>query len=125
MRGNVVDLAIAVVIGGAFNSVVSALVRDLVTPLIGAIGGEPDFSKVYFTINNSRFMVGDFINAIISFLIVSSVIYFLVVMPINKLMDRLKRGEKKDPTEKMCPECLSIIPLKATRCKFCTAVLKV
>ncbi len=124
MRGNVIDLAVAVVIGGAFNSVVMALVRDLVTPLIGAIGGEPDFSKVYFTVHNSKFMIGDFVNAVLSFLIVSSVIYFLVVVPLNKLMARLKRGEKVDPTEKICPECLSLIPLKARRCKFCTAPVK-
>lgn len=123
MRGNVVDLAVAVVIGGAFGAIVTALVKDLVTPLIAAIGGKPDFSGIYFTVNNSKFMVGDFINALISFLIIAGVIYFFVIVPMNKFMERLKRGEKVDPTEKACPECLSQIPLKARRCRFCTAVV--
>lgn len=122
-RGNVVDLAVAVVIGGAFSSVVTALVKDVVTPIIGAIGGQPDFSGIFFTVNNSKFMVGDFMNAIVSFVIVAAVIYFFVVIPMNKLMARMKRGEKVDPSDKVCPECLSMIPIKAKRCKFCTAVL--
>jgi len=123
LRGDVIDLAVAVVIGAAFNSVVSALVKSVITPLIGAIGGTPDFSRIYFTINNSRFMVGEFLNALISFLIVAGVVYFLIVLPMNKLMARIKKGEKVDPTTKTCPECLSAIPLKAKRCKFCTSVL--
>ena len=123
MRGNVVDLAVGVVIGGAFGSIVTALVKDLITPLIGAIGGKPDFSGVYFTINHSKFLVGDFLNAVISFLIIAAVIYFFVVLPMNRMMARLKKGEKVDPTEKACPECLSQIPLKAKRCKFCTATV--
>ncbi|KKS69894.1 MAG: Large-conductance mechanosensitive channel [Candidatus Daviesbacteria bacterium GW2011_GWA2_42_7] len=124
LRGNVVDLAVAVVIGSTFGAIVNALVKDLITPLIGAIGGQPDFSNIVFTINKSEFLVGDFFNALISFLIISSVIYFLVVLPMNSIMKRLKSGEKLDPSEKACPECLSLIPLKAKRCKFCTAVVK-
>lgn len=124
LRGNVVDLAVAVVVGGAFTAIVTALVKDIITPLIGAIGGSPDFSNIFFTVNNSKFMVGDFLNAVISLLIVSSVIYFLVVLPMNTIMKKIKRGEKVDISEKACPECLSQIPVKATRCKYCTTVLK-
>jgi large conductance mechanosensitive channel len=124
LRGNVIDLAVAVVIGGAFGSIVTALVKDLITPLIGTIGGKADFSGLSFTINHSKFMIGDFLNALISFIIIAAVIYFLIVIPMNKIMSRLKRGEKIDPTEKTCPECLSLIPLKATRCKFCTTIQK-
>jgi len=124
LRGNVVDLAVAVVIGGAFGKIVSAMVEDLVTPLIGAFGGTPDFSNIYFTINNSKFMIGDFINQLISFLIIAAVIYFAIVMPMNKINERMKKGEKVDPTEKTCGECLSLIPVKAKRCKFCTSVVK-
>lgn len=124
LRGNVIDLAVAVVIGGAFGAIVNALVKDLITPLIGAIGGEPDFSNITFSLNESKFLVGDFLNALISFLIIASVIYFLVVLPMNALMKRLKSGEKVDPTEKTCPECFSQIPLKAKRCKYCTSVVK-
>ncbi len=123
MRGNIVDLAVAVVIGGAFGMIVNALVKDLIPPLIAALGGKPDFSGIFFTINNSKFMVGDFLNALTSFLIISAVIYFFVVIPMNKLMEKVKRGEKVDPTEKICPECLSMIPIKARRCKFCTSVV--
>ena len=123
LRGNVVDLAVAVVIGGAFGSIVTALVKDIIMPLIGAIGGKPDFSKVIFTINNSRFMLGDFFNALISFIIIAAVVYFFIVIPMNKVMARIKRGEKVDATDKTCPECLSLIPAKARRCKFCTAVI--
>src|SRR4030066_2056898 len=115
LRGNIVDLAVAVVIGGAFGAIVNALVKDLVTPLIAAIGGNPDFSGIYFTINNSKFMIGDFLNSLTSFLIISAVIYFLVITPMNKLMEKVKRGEKVDPTEKSCPQCLSMIPIKAKR----------
>lgn len=125
LRGNVIDLAVAVVIGAAFGSIVTALVKDLITPLIGAIGGQRDFSNIFFTINSSKFLVGDFLNALISFLIISAVIYFLVVLPMNQLMKRLKSGEKVDPTDKTCPECLSQIPVKAHRCKYCTSVQKI
>lgn len=120
-RGNVVDLAVAVVIGGAFSAVVNALVKDIVTPIIGAIGGKPDFSGIFFTINGSKFMIGDFMNAVVSFVIVAAVIYFFIVIPMNQIMSKLKRDEKKDPSDKTCPECLSSIPLKAKRCKYCIA----
>jgi len=124
LRGNVVDLAVGVVIGVAFNSMVTALVKDLITPLIGSFGGKPNFSSLSFTINNSRFLIGDFLNTIISFLIISVTIYFLVVLPINKLTV-LSRGPKStDPTTKKCPECLSVIPKEARKCAFCTSVQK-
>lgn len=122
MRGNVVDLAVAVVIGAAFNAVVQSLVKDLITPLIAAVGGQPNFSNLSFTIHNSRFLYGDFLNAIISFLILAAVVYFFVVQPLNKLNELFKNSRKPaDPTSRKCPECLSEIPLAATRCKFCTA----
>lgn len=121
MKGNVVDMAVGVVIGVAFGGVITAFVKDLVTPLIGAFGGKPDFSGMFFTINNSRFMVGDFVNSLISFLMIAVVIYFAVVIPMNKVMEKVKSGKSVDPTEKTCPECLSLIPIKARRCKYCTA----
>jgi large conductance mechanosensitive channel len=124
LRGNVIDLAVAVVVGAAFNAIITALVKDIVTPLIGAIGGKPDFSGLSFTVNHSKFLLGDFLNAVISFLMIAAIIYFFVVMPMNKIMARMKRGEKVDPTEKTCTECLSLIPLKARRCKFCTSIQK-
>jgi len=123
-RGNVVDLAVAVVIGAAFGAVVTALVKDLITPLIAALVGKPDFSAIKFTINNSIFPVGDFVNAIVSFLLIASAIYFLVIVPMNALMARLHRGEAPpDPTTKKCPECLSDVPIAARRCAHCTSVL--
>jgi large conductance mechanosensitive channel len=122
MKGNVVDLAVGVVIGVAFGAVVTGLVKDLITPLISAIGGQPDFSGLSFTINNSEFLYGDFINAVISFLIISAVIFFFVVKPINKLQELAAKSKTpEDPTEKKCPECLSDIPKAAKRCKYCTA----
>ncbi|HVX58476.1 MAG TPA: large conductance mechanosensitive channel protein MscL [Candidatus Saccharimonadales bacterium] len=122
LRGNVVDLAVAVVIGAAFGAIVTALVKDLVTPLIAAIGGKPDFSGLYFTLNGSKFLYGDFINAVVSFLIIAAVIFFLVVQPLNRLMSHLKPSEDVEaPAERECPECLSAIPAAAKRCKFCTA----
>lgn len=124
-RGNVVDLAIAVVIGAAFTSIVNALVKDLITPLIGVIGGQPDFSFFKWTVNGTEFLIGDFINALISFLIIAAVIYFFVVMPMNKLMERVKKGEKVDPDTKTCPECLSAIPAKAKKCMYCTSAVTV
>jgi large conductance mechanosensitive channel len=126
LRGNVVDLAVAVVIGAAFGSIVSALVADLVTPLIAAIGGQPDFSGLFFTVNDSKFMYGHFLNAVISFLLIAAVIFFLVVQPINRLSNMAKRRNQKpeDPTTKKCPECISVIPIDATRCAFCTTQLK-
>lgn len=125
MRGNVVDLAVAVVIGGAFGAVVAALVKDLLTPLIAAIVGKPDFSAIQFTVNGSKFPIGDFINAIVSFLLVSAAIYFFVVAPMNMLIERRRRGEAPaDPTTKKCPECLSEVPIAARRCAFCTQALE-
>ena len=122
MRGNVVDLAVAVVMGGAFGAVVAALVKDLITPLIAAIFGKPDFSAIVFEINGSKFPIGDFINALVSFLMVATAIYFFVVLPVNTLMARIKRGEvPPDPTTKKCSECLSDIPIAAKRCAFCTS----
>ena len=125
LRGNVVDLAVAVVIGAAFGAVVMGLVKDLITPLIAAIGGQPDFSRLSFTINNSKFLYGEFLNAIISFLILASVIFFFVVNPLNKLMAKAKPSDEiEKPSERECPECLSGIPAAAKRCKYCTASSK-
>ena len=124
MRGNVIDLAVAVVIGAAFGAVVTALVKDLITPLIAAIVGKPDFSAIVFEINGSKFLIGDFINALVSFLLVSAAIYFFVVVPVNALTARMRRGEAPpDPTTKKCPECLSEVPIAARRCAFCTSSL--
>ena len=122
LRGNVIDLAVAVVIGGAFGAVVTALVKDLLTPLIAAVGGKPDFSAINFKVNGSAFLIGDFINAVISFLLVAAAVYFFVVLPVNTVMARLRRGQAPpDPTTRQCPECLSTIPIKARRCAFCTS----
>ena len=119
LRGNVVDLAVGVVIGVAFGVVITAFVKDLVTPLIAAIGGQPDFSQMSFTINHSKFLYGDFINAILAFLIVAAVIYFFVVMPYTAMVSRARKEPPADPTTKKCPECLSEIPIGAKRCAFC------
>ena len=121
LRGNVVDLAIAVVIGAAFTAVVTAVVSGLLTPLIAAIFGKPDFSALDFTINDSRFLYGQVINAVISFLIVAAVIFYLVVVPMNALIARSRREPPADPTTKKCGECLSEIPIQARRCAFCTS----
>ena len=119
-RGNVIDLAVAVVIGAAFGTVVSALVKDLLTPLIAAIGGQPDFSAVQFTVNGSKFLIGDFVNAVIAFILVAAAIYFFVVAPMNAIIARSRRGEAPpDPTTKKCPECLTEIPIAARRCLAC------
>ena len=124
LRGNVVDLAVAVVIGGAFGTVVAALVKDLLTPLIAAIVGQPDFSAIVFTVNGSKFLIGDFINAVVAFVLVAAAIYFFVVAPMNLLMERRRRGEAPpDPTTKKCPECLSEVPIAARRCAFCAQPL--
>jgi large conductance mechanosensitive channel len=125
MRGNVVDLAVAVVIGAAFGAIVTALVTDLVTPLIAAIGGQHDFSKLKFEVNGSTFLYGDFLNKVISFLTIAAVIFFFVVKPLNTLMERAKRNKTTDdPTTKKCPSCFSEVNAKATRCAFCTSTLK-
>jgi large conductance mechanosensitive channel len=119
-RGNVIDLAVAVVMGAAFGAVVTSLVKDLITPLIAAIAGKPNFSALHFTIHNSVFGYGDFINSLVSFASIAAAIYFIIVMPTQKLIE-MRRGPV-EPTNTVCPECLSEIPLAATRCKFCTAV---
>ena len=119
LRGNVVDLAIGVVIGVAFGSVITAFVKDLVTPLVAAFGGKPDFATLSFTINNSKFSYGDFFNALIAFLIVATVIYFFVVVPYTALVARSHKEPPPDPTIKKCPECLSDIPIEARRCAHC------
>ena len=124
LRGNVIDLAVAVVIGAAFGVVVTALVKDLITPLIAAIVGKPDFSSISFEINGSKFPAGDFLNALVSFLLIGAAVYFFVVVPVNSLTARMRRGEAApDPTTKKCPECLSDVPIAARRCAFCTSVL--
>ena len=124
LRGNVIDLAVAVVIGGAFGAIVTALVKDLLTPLLGAVGGQPDFSAWAFTINGSKFLIGDFINAVVSFIFIAAAIYFFVVAPVNAIVERSRRGEPPpDPTTKKCPECLSTVPIAAKRCAFCTSAL--
>jgi len=122
LRGNVLDLAVAVVIGAAFGAVVTALVKDLLTPLIAAIVGKPDFSAITFDVNGSKFLIGDFINAVVSFVLIGSAVYFFVVVPMNALTARMRRGEAPpDPTTKKCPECLSEVPIAARRCAFCTS----
>lgn len=123
MRGNVVDLAVAVVIGGAFGAVVTALVKDLITPLVAALVGKPDFSAISFEVNNSRFLVGDFINALIAFLLVAAAIYFFVVAPMNAMTTRFKKPDEAPPALRECPECLGEIPLAAHRCRYCTSVV--
>ena len=122
LRGNVVDLAIAVVIGGAFGAVVNALVKDIVTPIVAMIFGKPEFGALAFTINNSRFAYGDLINSIITFLSVAAAIYFIVVKPME-IVQAHKAKPAEGPTTRPCPECYSDIPMKATRCAFCTTVV--
>jgi large conductance mechanosensitive channel len=123
LRGNVVDLAVAVVVGVAFAAMVTAFVNDLITPLIAAIFGKPNFSNLYFTVNHSRFMYGSFINALLSFLIIATVVFFAVVVPLTALMRRLNVLPKDEPEPEThpCPECLSDIPVAARRCAFCTS----
>lgn len=126
LRGNVVDLAVAVVIGAAFGTVVQALVKDLITPIIAAFGGVPDFSAWFFTINGSKFLIGDFINALLGFLIIAAVVYYFVVVPVQKMMDRYKPEAAIAPVStRECPYCLSKVPLSATKCAFCTSELPV
>lgn len=121
LRGNVVDLAVAVIIGAAFSEVVNSMVKDLITPLIAAIGGQPDFSRLSFTINGSTFSYGEFLNSLIAFVILAAVVFFFVVTPVNHLMTIANLNPKSDePGTKKCPECLSEIPAKAKRCAHCT-----
>ncbi len=119
LRGNAVDLAVGVVIGAAFGSVVNALVKDLITPLIGAVAKTPDFSGLFFTLNASKFMYGDFLNAGISFFLIAFTIYFFVVLPMNALVHK----KEVPPTKKTCPECKSEIPVEAKRCAHCTQLI--
>jgi large conductance mechanosensitive channel len=124
LRGNVLDLAVAVVMGTAFTAVVTALVKDLLTPLVGAIVGKPDFSALSVEVNGSKLLVGDFLNAVIAFLMMAAAIYFFVVLPVNTLVARMRRGEATpDPTTRKCPECLSEVAIAARRCAFCTSPL--
>ncbi|HEY6275538.1 MAG TPA: large conductance mechanosensitive channel protein MscL [Streptosporangiaceae bacterium] len=119
LRGNLVDLAVAVVVGVAFNQVVQALIRDLITPLISAAGGQANFSGLIFSVNKSSFFYGDFINTALSFIVIAAVVYYMVVVPANRIAAVAERNA--EATERPCPECLSDITLAATRCKYCTA----
>jgi large conductance mechanosensitive channel len=121
LRGNLVDTAVGIVIGLAFAAVVTALVGDLVTPLIAAIGGKPDFSQLSFTVNKSHFLYGAFVNALITFVIIAAVAFFLIVKPVNAMMRRYRTEPPVDATTRECPECLSEIPIAARRCAFCTS----
>lgn len=122
LRGNVVDLAVGVVIGASFGAVVTSLVNNILTPLISAIIKKPDFSELVFTVNGSEFMYGNFLNTLISFLIVSATVYFLVITPINTLIKKTRKEKPIDETTKKCPECLSEIPIDAKRCAYCTSI---
>ncbi len=123
LRGNMVDLAVAVVIGLAFGAVITALVADFITPLIAALGGQPDFATLSFEINGSTFKYGHFINQLLSFVIIAAVVFFFVVRPINRLIAQSRKEPPADPTTKKCSECLSEVPIAAKRCAFCTSVL--
>jgi large conductance mechanosensitive channel len=121
LRGNLVDMALGIVIGIAFAAVITALVGDLITPLIAAIGGKSNFSNLSFTINKSHFLYGAFIDALLAFLIIAAILFFLVVKPVNALMARRRTEPPVDETVRSCPECLSEIPVAARRCAFCTS----
>jgi len=123
LRGNVVDMAVGVVIGAAFGGVVTGFTKDLLTPMIAAVAGKPDFSAIKFTVNGSAFLLGDFINAVVSFLIIAVAVYYMVVLPVNALVSRSRKEPPADPTTKKCPECLSEIPIQAKRCAFCTSAI--
>ena len=123
LRGNLVDLAVAVVVGTAFTALVNQFVKSIVTPLIAAIFGKPNFSNLAFTINESRFTYGDFINALLTFVIIAAVMFFLVVKPVNALMERFRTEPDVDRETRECPSCLSEVPVGATRCAFCTSSL--
>ena len=121
LRGNIVDMAVGLIMALALFALVEALIADLVTPIIAAIVGEPDFSALTFEINKSTFRYGDFINAVITFVSIDAAVFFFIVVPMNALIARSRRGEPVDPTTKMCTECLSEIPADARRCAFCTS----
>lgn len=123
LRGNVLDLAVAVVVGAAFTAVVSALVKAILTPLVGMFGGIPDFAAWVVVVNNSRFLIGEFINAIVAFVVVAAVLYFLVVVPVNRLQERQAAATPAPAPTRPCPECLSEVPATAKRCRFCTSPL--
>jgi large conductance mechanosensitive channel len=124
LRGNVVDMAVGVVIGAAFGAIVTAFVKDLLTPLIAALVGKPDFSAYTFEVNGSKFLYGDFINAVIAFLLIAAAVYYFVVLPVNALMARMHKDEPAAaPDKKQCPECLSDIPIGAHRCAYCTSAV--
>src|SRR5690242_17380091 len=118
LRGNLVDMAVGIVIGVAFAAVVTAFVADIITPLIAAIGGQPDFANLKFRINGSQFLYGSFLNAVITFLIIAAVVFFLVIKPVNALMRRRRTEPPVDATTRPCPECMSEIPVEARRCAF-------
>lgn len=125
LRGNVVDLAVGVVIGSAFNGVVQALVRDMITPIIAALGGSSRFNDAHFTVHHSQFLYGDFLNVLISFLVIAVVVFFLVVQPINKLSELAFKSKKtEDPSTRKCPYCLGEVPKAATKCMHCTSKLE-
>ena len=123
MRGNVVDLAVAVAVGAAFLAVVTAFVNDLITPIIAAVAGKTDFSSLTFTVNDSEFRYGSFLNALISFVTIAAAVFFFVVVPYNAFQSRMRKEPPPDPTTRKCPECLSEIPLGASRCAFGTSVV--
>lgn len=124
LRGNVLDLAVGVVIGVAFGAVVTSFVKNLLTPLIAALVGKPDFSAYSFEINGSKLLYGEFVNTVISFLLVATAVYFFLVLPMNKLVERSRKSAvPADPTTKKCPECLSEIPIEARRCAHCTTAI--
>jgi large conductance mechanosensitive channel len=120
LRGNLVDMAVGIVIGVAFAAVATALVKDLITPLIAAIGGNPDFRSLHFMVNSSTFLYGDFVNTLLAFVVIAAVVFFLVVRPVNALLARRKTEPPVDENVRQCPHCLSEIPVAASRCAFCT-----
>jgi large conductance mechanosensitive channel len=126
LRGNVVDMAVGIVVGAAFGTVVTSFVKDLLTPLIGAIPiiHARDFSALAFELNGTKFLIGDFVNAIVSFFIIATAVYFAVVLPVNALVVRMRKQPPADPTTKKCPECISEIPIQAKKCAFCTSTLQ-
>jgi large conductance mechanosensitive channel len=120
LRGNVIDLAVAVIIGAAFTAIVTSFVSNIINPLIAAIVGKPDFSALVLTVNGGVIKYGNFLDSVISFVLIATVVYFMIVAPMNYVMAKMRKPEAEEPTTKSCPQCLSDIPLAATRCKFCT-----